>query len=116
MEVRPICTVVIGKKVTPFMLSRWNRTHGRKVTRDEIEEGWLVHRTVKMRLEASMKDAQGLPTYRPRARPNLKMDKAGKPVFKAEPHRMRTKDWYVAGSMHFDWVPAVHPVHEKSAA
>ena len=86
---------------------RRNKKQGRKIPKDELEtDRWLVHRTVKMRLEWNSK-------YQPRVRPNLKSGKTI--VVDDEKKELRVAlqldraEWNVAQSEHFDWVPRVMP-------
>ena len=88
------------------MRYRWNRGHGRKVTRLELDEGWLVHRSVKMRLEfPEITNGEDGFIYRPRARPNLVVKPSSDPKKEVrEPHKLKHEDWNLADPDHFQWV------------
>ena len=71
-----------------------------------MEEGWSVHRSVKMRLEWD-------PNYIPRARPSVPtgriVQKKGKDEVERKARLLTREEWNTDAPQHFTWVPANEP-------
>ncbi|THG97980.1 hypothetical protein EW026_g4130 [Hermanssonia centrifuga] len=93
----------------------WNRGKGRKIVKREIEEGWLVHRTVLLRLYADE-------NYAPKVRPNITAAKASRknPTKKTKRLRALTREEWISGNNLYkhkqrawEWVPSLKAESEK---
>ncbi|KAI0078127.1 hypothetical protein K474DRAFT_1771218 [Panus rudis PR-1116 ss-1] len=103
---------IVGGNVTGGYKWMWNKGQGRKIFKDEMEEGLKVHRSVKTRLEAGDALYNGL--YIPKVRPNLpktkeekaksKDDKPKAKKAKVEPVMLTYDEWNVENPVHWDWV------------
>lgn len=84
---------------------RWNRGQGRKIVKDEMDEGLKVHRSVKTRLEAGEAFVSGL--YAPKVRPHLPSGKHAPGDLKMvsrEPKALPHGEWNVDEPVYWEWV------------
>ncbi|THG93336.1 hypothetical protein EW026_g7872 [Hermanssonia centrifuga] len=98
----------IQKKTDDWKSYKWvlNRGKGRKIPRSETKPDangdpqWLVHRTVKMRLDVSLEEP-----YVPQARPNIPITlKGSNGEHLEDPRRMTHEEWNVEDPQHWKWV------------
>ncbi|TCD61534.1 hypothetical protein EIP91_008278 [Steccherinum ochraceum] len=80
----------------------WNRGRGRKVYKDEMEEGMLVHRSVRTRLEAGPAFADSERLYWPKVRPHLPTRVHVHDS--TDPVRLDYHEWNVDTPEHWKWV------------
>ncbi|KAI0078129.1 hypothetical protein K474DRAFT_1706686 [Panus rudis PR-1116 ss-1] len=84
----------------------WNKGRGRKIFKDEVDEGLKVHRSVKTRLEAGEAFVEGV--YIPKVRPNLPTTRTDeqeqKKKVKRDPVMLEHHQWNVDEPVHWTWV------------
>ncbi|KAH8103592.1 hypothetical protein BXZ70DRAFT_889242 [Cristinia sonorae] len=80
----------------------WNKGQGRKIYKDEMDEGMRVHRSVKTRLEAGAVFDDDEQLYWPKVRPNLRSRDSGKKG--RNPVRLEHHEWNVDEPEYWEWV------------
>lgn len=85
-------------------MSSWNRGRGRKIFKDEMDEGLKVHRSVKTRIEAGDIFEGREKLYWPKVRPHLPQRDACVPKGQKGPLRLPRHEWDVETPEHWEWV------------